>query len=405
MTGDQHDIVAILVKYALHEPLSEDEEGMLQEWRRRSPEHAGLPDQFRDLRWLEEQRRQMHIPPTEVMWEEIRQYIDEDGEPAPVMVLPTKRRIGLASYPVAVILFAGMIWGGMRWKQAQEDKERASQVVVPAGYKALLVLDDGSLIVLDTLKKGAIIAEGPIRIRKADSNSYIYTVRMLPTEAIRHRLTIASGGGKYRIQWPDSSYAWLKGGASLDYAVDLRSADLTLAGEAWFNVAHDPGRPVVVGLSGGALVRVLGTSFDVQSATPEGPENRVTLISGSVRVVKGVDSVLLRPGSQAVTEAQGIKTAVIDSNAILAWTRPAVQSAYFEFTDADLLRMLPEIAAWYQVEVVNPQHLSGVGITGQFSRSRPLAVLMDELKRVEGNHVKIELRKDTIFIAPLKLGE
>ncbi len=265
MTGDQHDIVAILVKYALHEPLTEDEEGVLQEWRRRSPEHAGLPDQFRDLRWLEEQRRQMHTPPTEAMWEEIRQYIDEDGEPAPVMVLPLKRRIGLAWYPVAVILLAGMIWGGLRWRQAREDKEKISQAVVPAGYKALLALDDGSLIVLDTLKKGAIIAEGPIRIRKADSNSYIYTAGVLPDEAIRHRLTIAASGGKYRLQWPDGSHAWLKGSTSVGYAVDLRSADITLAGEAWLTIAHDPGRPVVVALSGGALVRVLGTSFDVQS--------------------------------------------------------------------------------------------------------------------------------------------
>jgi transmembrane sensor len=404
MIDDQHDIIAILVKYALHEPLSEDEERLLQEWRSRSPEHADLPDQFRDLRWLEEQRRQMRAPPTEAMWEEIRQYIDEDGVPAPVMVLPTKRRIGLAWYPVAVILLAGMIWGGMRLFSGRPKDEKISAVVVPAGYKALLTLDDGTMIVLDTLKKGAIIAEGPIRIRKADSNSYIYTASVLPDEAIRHRLTIAPGGGVFRIQWPDGSHAWLKDGTSLDYAIDLRRADVKLAGEAWFRIVHDPGRPVVVALSGGALVRVLGTSFDVRSAVGDSL-NKVALFSGSVRVVKGVDSVLLRPGYQAVTDAQGIKTVGIDSNTVLAWVRPAVQHTYFDFTNADLLRMLPEIAVWYRVEVVNPQHLSGVGITGQFSRSMSLARLLDELKLVEGTHVKIELREDTIFVAPLKPGE
>ncbi len=120
-------------------------------------------------------------------------------------------------------------------------------------------------------------------------------------------------------------------------------------------------------------------------------------------MVKGVDSVVLHPGSQAVTEAGGIKTAVIDSNTVLAWARPAVQPTYFEFTDADLLRMLPEIAAWYRVEVRNPGHLPGVGITGEFSRNMSLDVLIDDLKRVEGNHAKIErLKKDTIYIAPLK---
>jgi len=404
MIDDQHDIVVLLVKYALHEPLSEDEERLLQEWRQRSPEHAVLPDQFRDLRWLEEQRSQMSAPPTEAMWEEIRQYIDEDGEPAPVMALPTKRRIGLAWYPVAAILFAGIIWGGMRMFRGRPKEERISTVVVPAGYKALLTLDDGTMIVLDTLKKGAIIAEGPIRIRKADSNRYIYTAGVLPDEPIRHRLAIAPGGGIFQIQWPDGSHAWLKGGTNVDYAVDLRSADVALAGEAWFRVVHDPGKPVVVALSGGTLVRVLGTSFDVQSAAG-GSENRVALFSGSVRVVKDADSVLLRPGQEAVTEAEGIKTGGTDGNGVLAWVRPAAQTTYFDFTDADLLRMLPEIAAWYRVEVLNPQHFSGVGITGQFSRSMSLAGLIDELKLIEGTHVKIELREDTIFIAPLKPGE
>ena len=404
MTDDQHDIIAILVKYALHEPLSEDEEGMLQQWRRRSPEHAVLPDQFRDLRWLEEQRSQMRAPPTEAMWEEIRRYIDEDGGSAPVMLLPTKRRIGLACYPVAVLLFAGMIWGGMRLFRGRAKEERIGAVAVPAGYKALLTLDDGTMIVLDTLKKGAIIAEDQIRIRKADSNSYIYTAGVLPDEPIRHRLAIAPGAGNIRIQWPDGSHAWLRGGTSVDYAVDLRSADVQMAGEAWFRVVHDSERPVVIALSAGALVRVLGTSFDVQSAAGGSP-NRVALFSGNVRVIKGVDSVLLRPGYQAVTGAQAIKAGGIDSDAVLAWLRPVVQHEYFDFTDADLLGMLPEIAAWYRVEVQNPQHLPGVGITGQFSRSMPLAGLIDELKQVEGAHVNIELREDTLFIAPLKRGE
>jgi transmembrane sensor len=404
MTGDQHDIVTILVKYALHQPLTQGEEDALAQWRKRSEEHAVLPDQFRDRRWLEEQQRQLQPPPTEDMWEDIRQYINEEGAPAPVVLLRTKRRIGLVWYPVAVLLLAGIVFGGMRWAPTRQPKVQIGRMNLPIRYKALLALDDGSLILLDTLKKGAIITSGPVGIRKADSNSYIYTAGVLPEGPIRHRLTIAPGAGIYRIQWPDGSQAWLRSGASLDYAIDWRSAEVKLEGEAWFKVAPNAGRPATISLPDGALVRVLGTSFDALGDATDN-KNRVALFSGTVRVVKGSDSLLLLPGSQAVIAAQKIETGRVNNDSVLAWMRPVVQHSYFDFRDADLLQMLPEIASWYRVQVVNPQHLAGVGIRGQFPRTIPLAVLIEEIKSIEEPHVKIELRADTIWIAPLRAGD
>jgi ferric-dicitrate binding protein FerR (iron transport regulator) len=155
---------------------------------------------------------------------------------------------------------------------------------------------------------------------------------------------------------------------------------------------------MTVEMPDGALVRVLGTSFDVQG----GVSNRVALFSGSVRVVDGKDSVQLRPGSQTSTGAQGLRIESADSNSVLAWMRPAVHSPYFDFSNADLVQMLPEIAAWYSVRIENPDQLKGAGITGEFSRKTPLPVLIDELRMIEGRYVRIDLRGDTIFIAPLR---
>lgn len=400
MTDDQHDIIAILVKYALREPLQETEQRTLEEWRRRSDEHAALPEHFRDRHWLEEQRKQLHTPPTETMWEDIRQYIDESGDPAPAVVMRTKRRIGLIWYPVAVVLLAGLLYGGMRFRRGRLREEFISQAAT-INYKLLLTLDDGSLLVLDTLKKGAIIAEGRIRIRKTDSNSYVYSIGNLEEPAARHRLSLAPAAGVARVQWPDGSNAWLKPGTSVDYAVDLRSAPVQIEGEAWFRIAPDAQRPVTVAMAGGALVRVLGTSFDVRSQPGVGG-NWVALFTGGVRVVNGADSVVLRPGWEAETGDARIRTGAIDSNAVLAWMRPAVKSPELNFADADLLQMMPAIAAWYRVQVVNPQGLRGGKITGSFLRNMPLATLIDELRQIEDKYVRIDLREDTILIAPLK---
>jgi ferric-dicitrate binding protein FerR (iron transport regulator) len=402
MTGDPHDIVAILVKYAFHEPLTEEEQLCLHRWRQRSAEHAALPEQFRDQRWLEDQRKQLHAPPTEAMWTEIRHYIDYK-ETSPVFISRTSRRIGFAWYPLAILLIAGMIYGGMRWSRTRRLQPPVIQAALPLGVKALLTLEDGNSIVLDTIKKGATIVDGELRMRKTDSNSFVYIAAPPPDPDIRNRLTIAPGAGVYRIQWVEGSSAWLNSGTSVDFAVDLRSAVLKVEGEAWFRMRHDPMRPVSIELGDGTLVRILGTSVKVRSVKG-GDANGVALFSGKIRVVKGADSLELRPGWQATTGGAHIETAQADSDRELAWMRPALKNRDLKFEDADLSVILPEIAARFRLEVVNPKKLRGVGITGDFARELPLRTLIESIMKVESPYVRMDLLGDTLFIAPLKPG-
>jgi hypothetical protein len=83
----------------------------------------------------------------------------------------------------------------MHWRESRRRAKAIIAAVVPAGYKALLSADDGNVIILDTLKKGAIIAEGQWQLRKADSNSYVYTASEVRRPVARHRLTMAPGAG------------------------------------------------------------------------------------------------------------------------------------------------------------------------------------------------------------------
>lgn len=397
MTGDQHDIVSILVKHAMHEPLTAVEKAILEQWRERSDEHAALPGQLRDREWLERQRSFLHAPPTEEMWEEIRQYIDAGSAASPVVSMPARQWIGVRWIPAAVLLLGAMIFGGMRFR-GQRLPVRVSGVTMPVGYKALLILADGQAIV-DTLAKGAVVPGGGMR--KADSNSYV----CIGGGAVsRQRLVLAPGAGVTRMQWPDGSTAWIKPGTSLDYATDLRSAAVKVEGEAWFRIAPNAARPVTVEMADSAKVQVLGTSFEVRSITGR-PGNRVALFSGGVRVVRGDDNLILRPGSQTQTGGVRLKTWDVDSNEALGWLRPLVLCKDFEFRDADLLEMLPEIAAWYRVAVVNSLRLRGVGVRGEFLRTMSLPALIASLNEIEGSYVRIQLREDTIYLSPLKAGK
>jgi hypothetical protein len=140
------------------------------------------------------------------MWEDIRRYIDERDPASPVVVMRTKRRIGLGWYPVAVLLLAATIYGGMRSRRVLQLPLQVSRTVVPTGYKTLLMLANGNFVVLDTLANGAVLPEG--QLRKTDSNSYVYIIGSGAVS--RHRLVLTPDAGVTRVQLPDGSSVWMK---------------------------------------------------------------------------------------------------------------------------------------------------------------------------------------------------
>ena len=65
---------------------------------------------------------------------------------------------------------------------------------------------------------------------------------------------------------PDSSHVYLNAGSTLRYPRHFHGGErrVSLSGEAFFEVTHDPSRPFTV-QAAGALVQVLGTSFNVRA--------------------------------------------------------------------------------------------------------------------------------------------
>ena len=83
---------------------------------------------------------------------------------------------------------------------------------------------------------------------------------------------------------------------SKQFSVDSREVSLT--GEAWFDVARDSIRPFVID-AGRAMVEVLGTSFNV-NAYKENPSIEITVESGVVAVTAKQDleeQIILRAGN------------------------------------------------------------------------------------------------------------
>ena len=88
-----------------------------------------------------------------------------------------------------------------------------------------------------------------------------------PAPVVAHYET--QRGQQRDIRLADGSTLHLSGATSLDVTLDDRQRTVALnRGEAYFDVAHEPGRPFVVH-AGDSTTRVLGTAFDVDVARGE----------------------------------------------------------------------------------------------------------------------------------------
>lgn len=109
---------------------------------------------------------------------------------------------------------------------------------------------------------------------------------------------------KTKLVLPDGSTVWLNSGSKLLYVDMLKVAnrrEVTLTGEAYFDVAHDEKKPFIIHTAS-IDVKVLGTEFNVK-AYPEDATVETSLIRGSVRVVLKNDpskSYLLKPNQKLV---------------------------------------------------------------------------------------------------------
>jgi len=97
-----------------------------------------------------------------------------------------------------------------------------------------------------------------------------------------------------------------------------RHIDLT-NGQAFFEVAHDPGRPFVVSTSD-ASVTAVGTAFEVRHI---GDVTRVVLVSGAVDVAQartGVAPQRLSPNQQSAIGRGQARVSAVDAAVATSWT-------------------------------------------------------------------------------------
>jgi len=138
---------------------------------------------------------------------------------------------------------------------------------------------------------------------------------------------IAKRGSKTRTILPDGSTVWLNAGSRIQYEPGFNGAvrEVTLQGEAFFDVVKIPSRPFIVH-AGEINIKVLGTAFDVKSYD-EDKTIETTLIRGLVQITRAGGQqqapILLHPHQKIVLPRKDIDGTVANAGKPAGAAMPA----------------------------------------------------------------------------------
>lgn len=107
-------------------------------------------------------------------------------------------------------------------------------------------------------------------------------------------------GSKSLIKLPDGSQVWINSGSKITYSklFSSETRELTLDGEAYFDVVKDPRHPFIVHTSG-IDVKVLGTAFNIR-CYPDEKNIEASLVRGSLEVTikDWKEKIILKPNEK-----------------------------------------------------------------------------------------------------------
>ena len=155
-------------------------------------------------------------------------------------------------------------------------------------------------------------------------------------------------GSRVSFNLPDGTKGWLNSGSSLTYSIPFNNnRNVSLVGEAWFDVSHNEKSPFEVYASN-SRVKVLGTSFNV-SAYRGDKYIEVVLLQGKIEFYAEPISqkVMIEPSQKLVFSHNTIKLSNTDPSKYMAWT-----DGKLVFRGDNMAEVAGRIGRWYNVKVI-----------------------------------------------------
>lgn len=290
----------------------------------------------------------------------------------------------LVTYAAAIILllFAGGIY-------LIEQKAPPTDVQ-PA--KAILILGDGKEIPISN--ENLQIEQNNIQVSNDPELGLKYN-KIAPQQikAPINRLVIPKGGD-YQLHLADGTKIWLNSESELSFPAffDGDKREVTLKGEAFFEVTKNPEKPFYV-KTNLLSVKVYGTSFNVASYPTE-KTIKTTLVEGSVSIIQDDQEYKIKPSEQLIYDKIHCQSEikVVDTNLYIQW-----RTGKYYFNNLELSEIMSQIQRWYDLDVrYESENLKYHRFTGVIYKPNSIQYSLDILSKA--TELKFNIKGNTIHI-------
>jgi ferric-dicitrate binding protein FerR (iron transport regulator) len=318
----------------------------------------------------------------------------------PANIAPVRRLFPLTRIAVAVAILLFMATGAyflFFYKSTPEivktnDDQPFRNDIRPGKNNAILTLADGHQINLDSAANGVLAEQGTTKIRKNEGQLQ-YDAAHTTDHSVSWNTVTTARGNQYQLVLPDGSKVWLNAESSIRFPTAFAGEErkVIITGEAYFEVKHNSRMPFLV-MANGIEVHDLGTQFNVNAYNNE-PVINTTLIEGSVKIVKGLNTSLLKPGQQAQVNNEGNIKLVKDADveAAMAW-----KNGQFMFQGNNIQSVMRQLERWYDVEVSYSGNISKEEFVGAISRFENISQVLTMLEKTRTVSFEIKGRNITV---------
>lgn len=263
---------------------------------------------------------------------------------------------------VASLLVAGGVF--LMFNRGDDAPALARMMETEAINRAVITLPDNTTFAVDGCDSVSVVdALGQVVCENNRGNLTYYAAIPAP---IYNKVTVEEGS-TIRITLCDGTCITLASGSELTYPVGGGMRDVTLSGEAYFEVTPDSSNPFIVNCPDDVTVTVLGTTFNV-SAYHDAPIT-VTLATGSIRLNTPSEYMTLSPGEQAVINDGVTEVTSVKPQLYTSWAR-----GIYEFDNVTLDEIVHELTLWYGIKFdFADKALAGRKFTGVLLRDRNLS--------------------------------
>ena len=306
----------------------------------------------------------------------------------------------------AVIILVGVgvwYWLAPETKPVVVLNPQPQNEVVPGSNKAVLTLDNGKTIILDSVAHGVLSQQGQTTVNQ-QGGQLIYELSAnatMPAGELIYNTLTTPRGGQYQLTLPEGTQVWLNSASSIRFPATFNDSArvVYVTGEVYFEVKpryrkkNKERQPFIVQVQSAngmaEEINVLGTHFNINAYEDE-PFIATTLLEGKVSINRpGIAGpAFLLPGQQAQLNQQAKQIHVINNADVaqaMAW-----KNGLFRFDGVALKTVMRQLARWYDVEITFEQ---GAPVSepfkGAMQRSLQLPQVLKGMAAM-GIHVKKE---------------